>query len=93
MRIITKEYKIYKFDELSEDSKNKAVSDYIDFLLDTTDFEKLNKNTNLYKAVRKAEEMQTVWFTKDYVWDYCKRDILKNVKKDEYYENGIVYCG
>lgn len=93
MRTITKEFKIYKYDELSEKSKEQAVSDYIEWWLGTIDFEKLNKNTNLYKAIRKAEEMRTPWFEMQYVWDYCKKDILKNVKRDEYYENGSVFCG
>ena len=43
MRKVTKEYTIYKYDELSEESKNKAVGDYIEVLLDLTDFTTLNK--------------------------------------------------
>ena len=93
MRTITKEFKIYKYDELSEDSKEKVINDYIESWLCLTNFETLNKNTNLYKAIKKAEEMQTPWFEMQYVWDYCKKDILKNVKRDEYYENGSVFCG
>lgn len=92
MRIINKEYKIYKFNELSEESKERAINDYIQWWLDTTDFENLNKNTNLYKAIKKAEDMLTPWFQMQYVWEYCNKDILKNIKKYEYYEDGSFFC-
>ena len=71
--------------------KDKDTGNVITYSNATFTLYKLNKNTNLYKAVRKAEEMQTVWFTKDYVWEYCEKEILKNVKKFEYYENGVYY--
>lgn len=91
MRKVTKECTIYKYDELSEESKNKAIGDYIEVLLDLTDFTTLNKNTNLYKAIKKAEEMRTPWFTMQYVWEYCEKDILKEMRRAEYYEDGNLY--
>ena len=92
MRTITREFNVYKYDELSEEIKNIVVSNYIDFWVGTIDFSKLNKNTNLYKAIRKADELRTPWFEAQFIWDYCKKDILKNVRKNEYYENGIIFC-
>ena len=91
MRTITKQVNIYKFDELDEQTQNKVVADYIDFILNTTDFDKLNKNTNLYKAIKHCEKMQTPWFIHQYVFDYCKKQILKVVKSYEYLENGKMF--
>ena len=91
METITKEINIYKYNELNEEAQNKVINDYIRFMLDTIDYENLNKNSNLYKAINKCEKMQTPWFIEQYVWDYCNKHILKEVKKDEYYENGDVY--
>ena len=93
MRKITKEYTIYKYDELSENSQERAIYDYIEELLNFVDFATLNKNNNLYKAIKKAEDMLTPWFTNQYVWEYCQKSILENLKKGEYYEDGSVYCG
>lgn len=91
MRKITKEYTIYKFNELDEDIQNRVVSNYIEDWLCSIDYEKLNKNSNLYKAIKKAEDLQTPWFTINYVYDYCEKEILRNVKKEEYYKNGNLY--
>jgi hypothetical protein len=93
LRKITKEYTIYKFDELDENTQNSVVSNYIQNWLYSVDYEKLNKNSNLYKAIKKAEDLQTPWFTINYVYDYCEKEILRNVKKEEYYENGNLYFG
>lgn len=91
MRKITKEYTIYKFDELDENTQNSVVSNYIQDWLYSVDYEKLNKNSNLFKAIKKAEELQTPWFTIQYVYDYNKKVILRNVRKEEYYKNGNLY--
>ena len=91
MRTITKQINIYKFDELDENIQNKIITDYIDFILNTTDFEKINKNTNLYRAYKRCERMQTPWFIHQYVFDYCKRQILKVVKEYEYLQNGKMF--
>lgn len=82
MKTVTKQYKVYSFDELSEDAKNRAISDYIDFLLETTLYEDMTEN--LKKAVDKAESMQTPWFTGSYVFDYCKDELIETIKANEY---------
>ena len=91
MRTITKKENIYKFDELDETIQNKIIVEYIDFILNTTDMQKLNKNTNLYKAIKECEKMQTPWFIHQFVFDYCKKQILKVVKSYEYLANGKMY--
>lgn len=91
MRTETKTIKIYNFDELNEDIKNTVINNYIEILLTTVDISNLNKNTNLYKAIKKAEDMRTPWFSSQYVWEFCRNSILKDVKKYEYLENGTIY--
>ena len=88
MRIVNKDIKVFKFQELSEDIQNKIVKEEIDYMLDTMDYENISKNSNLYKAVKECEKMQTPWFIENYVWDYCQKDILKRLSKYEYEENG-----
>lgn len=91
MRTITKQVNIYKFDELDEQTQNKVIENYITFLLNTTDVNTLNKNTNLYKAIKKCERMQTPWFIYQYVFNYCEKNILKIVKSYEYLANGEMF--
>lgn len=93
MKVVTKKYNVYSFDELCEESKEKAINDYIDFLVQVTDFESLNKNSNMYKAYKKANEMRTPWFLGSYVWEYCQKQIMKELKGSqyEYLENGSVF--
>lgn len=92
MRTVVKEYKVYKFNELCEESQNKVINDYVNSLAETVDFSKLNKNSNLYKAYKKANEMQTIWFLGSYIWEYCRKQILKEVNEYEYLENGRIFC-
>ena len=92
METITKKINIYKYDELDEEAKQKAIYCYIDFLAySIEDITKLSKNSNLYKAVKMAEDMHTPWFTYNYIYDYCEKQILREVKKHKYYEDGGLY--
>lgn len=83
--------KVYKFDELKEEVKEKIINETITFIIETTDFEELNKNSNLYKAYKKSLDMQVPWFLGSFIWEMCKPYILKQCKRYEYFEDGRVY--
>lgn len=91
MKKIVKEFNIYKFNELKEESKDKVINNFIKELVEFTNFSKISKNSNLYKAYKQCEDLQTPWFIGSYIYDYCKKDILKEAKKYMYYENGNIY--
>lgn len=91
MRTIVKKINVYKFNELNKESQDKVISDYIDFVVDTTDFYDISKNSNLYKAFKKANEMRTPWFLGSYIWQLCEKQILKEVNKCEYLGNGEIF--
>ena len=80
MRI--KETKVYKFDELTDRAKEEAISDHINFLLEVTEYDQASDNFK--KAIDKAEAMQTPWFTGSYVYEYCKDEVIENIKINEY---------
>ena len=67
--------KVYKFDELEEATKNKVIEEAINFLIDTYDEDIASEG--LKKAIKDAEKMQTPWFTGEYVWDYCKDEVME----------------
>ena len=91
MRIETREVTIYNYNELSEKSKEKVLNDYINFITEVVDFSTISKNSNLYKAYKKSEEMQTPWFFGSYYWEYDKRNILQTINQYEYLQDGSIY--
>ena len=88
---VSREFNVYKYDELSEDIQNKIIEDYVNFLMESTDFSKISKRSNLYRAYKKANDMQTIWFLGSYIWEYCENMILKAVRQDYYLKSGEVF--
>lgn len=91
METITKKINIYKYDELEEKAKNRVINEYIEAIILKTDFSMLDKRSNLYRAFKESEKMQTPWFLGQYIWEYCEKQILKTLKSHKYYENGGLY--
>lgn len=91
MKTIVKEYHIFKYNELCDDAKERAIYNYIDDMANDINWDTINKNSNLYKAIKKAESMQTPWFTYNYIYEYCEKEIMKNIRKLEFYEDGGLY--
>lgn len=91
MKTITKQYKIYNFDELAEEGKDNALTEYFVSLLECVAYEHMT--TNEKRAVDKAEQMQTPWFTISYLYDYCKQDAIETIQSNEYQflENGTIF--
>ena len=89
MKTVTKTIEVYEFNELSESTKMKVINDYINFLLEVSDYNDISDN--MKKAIDKAESMQTPWFTGSYVYEYCFDDIMENVNEYDYLINGSIY--
>ena len=89
METITREFTIYSFDELSEEIKQKAIEEEINFILDYIPYEHLSPK--MKKACKKAEEMQTPWFTGSYIWQYAQKEILNSLRRYKFFESGNVY--
>ena len=81
---------LIEFNELSEEVQEGAINETIQFMIDTTDFEKLNKNTRLYKAYKACEKMKTPWFLGQYIWEYCEKMVLKECKRWLYSKDGSI---
>ncbi len=84
-------YTVYRFSELSKAAQDKAVSDEINFILEVTDYAKLS--SNMKRAVDKAEQMRTPWFTGSYIWDYAKEEVFASVRQNNYLKDGSVFNG
>lgn len=86
----TKNVELIEFDELSDEVQKGIINDTIQLIIDTTNFEKLNKNTKLYKAYKACEKMKTPWFLGQYIWEYCKKMVLKACRRRLYSEDGSI---
>ena len=89
MKTITKEYQVFNFNELSNEAKEKAVNDDINYFLECTPYEDMEGKYK--KAIDKAEAMQTPWFTGSYIYEYCKKDIEKNLKEELFFKDGSIF--
>src|SRR5512146_242474 len=85
MKYMTITFEIFPFDELSKEAQQKAIDNYIEFLVETADISSPEIDPDLKRAILTAERMQTPWFTGSYVWDYCQEWILRDLKDDIWY--------
>ena len=86
----TKIVELIEFNELSDEVQESIIDDTIRYIIDTTNFEKLNKNTKLYKAYKDCEKNKTPWFLGQYIWEYCKKMVLKECRRWSYSEDGSI---
>lgn len=75
----TRTYNVYTFDELSNEAKECAVNDYIDFVLNVID-----EQHPYWPAAEKAEQMRTLWFTGSYIYEMYKDDIWEALQVNGY---------
>jgi hypothetical protein len=91
MRTVTKKYRVFKYQELCKVAQDRVISEHIQFLLDVVPYEDMSDNFK--KAIDKAEELRTPWFTASIAWEYCKDEILADIKdnKYEYTSDGKIF--
>ena len=83
METITKTYEVYTFDELSEEAKDKAISDHIDFWMEIFCNDE-NAPESYKQAVETCERLQTPWFLGQVVYENAKNEIVEEIKINEY---------
>ena len=83
MEKIVKTFNIYSFDELKEVAKERAISDHIDFMIETRTGD-ADYGENWKKAIVECEKMLTPWFFGQYVYEYCKDEAIESMKISDY---------
>lgn len=83
--------KAYKFRELSETAKEKVINEYVQNLIDMTDFKSLHKSNGMYKAYKKTIEDGKPEELKKNILHFYEKQIIPEVKQYEYYVNGDLY--
>jgi len=72
---------LYTYEELNKKTKARIENNKVQQMLDIIPYE--SASPNMKKAIDKAKEMKTPWFTTSYMYDYCYSEIVKNIKADE----------
>ncbi len=75
----TKTYNVFKFNELSDIAKEKAIFGQINFEIET-----MTKDSPYYPQAVKMENMRTPWFLASIIWDGCKDSIIETIKYNDY---------
>lgn len=91
MRNIVEHKTLYKYGELTEEAKDKAMNDLIELWMEIIPIDTVSHNSNYYKAYKKCEEMRTPWFFGSYVYEYCKKQLEKELRSLEFLIDGTVY--
>jgi hypothetical protein len=68
----------FSIDELGAEAQTKAVYEKIGVMLETVNY--VEGSSNYRKAITEAERMRTPWFVAEYVYDYCKEEIMDNLR-------------
>lgn len=91
MRIVTKNYEVYKFNELNAEAKRKAIEDRINLWIETINIDEISKDSNLYKAYEESERMRTPWFIGSYIYEYCKEELEEELTDYEFLTDGQIF--
>lgn len=93
MRTQTVKIRVYRFDELDADARQRAINDLIEFF-SHYDYDFIRKSwPKMADAIDKAEQMQTPWFTGQYIYDYCYNDLLLPCLQEQEFEKDGKYWG
>jgi hypothetical protein len=92
MKTVTKEYKLYRFNELPEEGKRKARIDYIDFLAnisqsfynDNGKVKEEYKNYFVIEVINEMEKMQTPWFFGDCLYHEYQKELDNEIILNDY---------
>lgn len=76
----------YELKDLSKESIEKVLNEHISFWIDSRVYNHENKG-NYEKAVDKAESMNTPWFLPEYIYDYCKDELILDIQINDYLFN------
>ena len=91
MKKITVEISLYEFDELDEDGKLTAINEIIGDWLNYPELVPLNANKGYILAIDECERMLTPWFASQAIFDYCKSEVMRELRKSFYTNMGEWY--
>jgi len=83
MKTITKTFDLYEFHELSEEAKNRAINEHINF-----EIEIMGEDSPYYHCVLEMEEMRTPWFLGECIYEHHKEDIITSLETYLFFKDG-----
>ena len=88
--IVTTEYEVYEFNELTSEAKSRAIHDV---LMSITDVPEIypELEDEITKAQDKCEKLYTPWFFTQYLWEFAEDKILKILSQGVYLKDGTFF--
>lgn len=74
-----KTVKVYKFNELSDQSKETAIIEYIDF-----EVKYMNENSPFWEIAQEMEKLHTETFLPSEIYNRCKDSIIETIEANDY---------
>jgi hypothetical protein len=91
MITVTETIELYTFSELSEQAQLHAINKLVYAWVEMPDLVTEDAQEGYNKAIRDSERMQTPWFFGEYVYDYCKPQIMQVLEECYYQKDGTFY--
>ncbi len=81
----TKTINLYQFSELSDEAKEKAIYDHIEFEISEIGCRYTDEELNPYwKYAKEMEEQKTPWFLHELIYEKEKQSIIETIKINQY---------
>lgn len=88
--IITTEYEVYEFNELTSEAQSCAIHDVLMSITNVPELYPELEN-EIAKAQDKCDKLYTPWFFTEYLWEFAKNKILKIVSQGAYLKDGTFF--
>ena len=69
----------YEFTDLSEDVKNKVLTDQVNF-----EIEIMDENSPYCEIAEKMDKMKTPWFLAESIFHDCRASLIDTIEANEY---------
>jgi hypothetical protein len=91
MITITETKELYTFAELSKIAQSNAINDLVQIWCEIPGEVPDDAQEAYDRAGRDSESMQTPWFFAEYVYDYCKEQIMRELSYLYFLKSGTFY--
>lgn len=70
---------LYSFSELSDEAKEKAIHNHINFIIETMD-----EQSYFYQYHKEMERMLTPWFLEQVIYEKAKKEVIEDIEINDY---------
>lgn len=91
MITVTETKELYTYSELTVPAQFTAINQLVNAWIDMPPLVPEDAQEAYDKAGRDAERMQTPWFFGEYIYDYCREQIMRELNEGYFTKDGEFY--